>query len=176
MAKLYVANLGHQPHEFRYRVPAEEGFGLQQNHTVIQPGTQQQVYTEAPRQVLEAIIKQHRAFGIIEASEVIKTKDFVGLCFSFDEPIKADQLGYAHDRNRGLLFDLGAARRQELAAAADLSVERNLQDLKRRGVVPGNVRVRAVETEILEESDDPKFAEGIRVDHEMPGAGRSARR
>ena len=165
MPRLYVANLGHQPHEFHYRLPAGEGLGDKVHVQVLEPGTQQLIYTEAPRSTLEAIIEQHRQFGIIEASEVIRTKDFVGRCFSFDEPIKSDQLGYAHDRNRGVLFDLGAKRRQELAAAADLSVERHLQDLQRRGVVPGNVRVRAVETEMLEESDDPQFAEGIRVDH-----------
>ena len=173
MAKLYVANLGHQPHEFRYKVPAGDGLSDKTHVQVLQPGTQQMIYTEAPISTLEAIVDQHRQFGIIEASEVIRTKDFVGRCFSFDEPIKSDQLGYAADRNKGVLYDLGAARRQELAAAADMSVERHLQDLQRRGVVPGNVRVRAVETEVLEDSDDPKFAEGIRVDHDQGGRRRA---
>lgn len=166
MARLYVANLGHQPHEFHYRLPAGDRLGDKDHVQTILPGTQQQIYTDAPISTLEAIVDQHRQFGIIEASEVIRTKGFVGRCFSFDEPIKSDLLGYAVDSNKGVLYDLGAARRQELAAAADLSVERHLLDLQRRGVVPGNVRVRAVETEVLEDSDDPKFAEGIRVDHD----------
>ena len=119
MARLYIANLSRQDHDFWYRVPAEEGYVKQAQFRKIHKGTQQQIHNEAPLPVLEAIVEQHRQYGLIEASEVVKTKNFIGLCFSFDHPVPIDQMHYGVDHNSGVLYDRGVRNREEAALAAD---------------------------------------------------------
>jgi len=172
MARLYIANLTRQDHEFQYRVPAEEGFSRDQPKIrMIGKGTQQQVHIEAPRTVLEAIVGQHRQYGLVEASEVVKTKDFIGLCFSFDQPVNLDQMHYGVDHNSGVLFDRGVKNREEAALAADQAFENTLEDAIYRGEIRGSTKVKALHVETLEESDSPKFGEGITVDHLTPIEG-----
>jgi hypothetical protein len=165
MARLFVANLGRQAHEFHYRVPATEGFSRQTNMRKIKPGEQEQIYNEAPLSVIEAIIDQHRQYGIIEASEVAKVKDFVGLCFSIDHPVNLDQMHYGVDHNSGVLFDVGTKNREEAAVAFDRIVNHNLAEAQQRGELRGSATLNAVSVENLEDGDTPKFGEGIRVDH-----------
>jgi hypothetical protein len=177
MAKLYIANLSKQVHEFHYRVPAEVGYSRQAQIRTILPGTQQQIHSEAPLVVLEAIVDQHRQYGLIEATEVHKAKGFVNLCFSFDVPVNLDQLNYGVDHNQGALFDQGLRNREEAAVAFDHAVDSNLQDAQHRGELRGSAAVRAVSVETLEDADAPKFGEGVRVDHLQPidgGRRRSA--
>lgn len=171
MARLYIANLSRQDHDFWYRVPAEEGFVKQAQFRKIHKGTQQQIHNEAPRVVLEAIVEQHRQYGLIEASEVTKTKDFVGLCFSFDQPVNLDQMNYGVDHNSGVLYDRGVRNREEAALAADQAFETTLVDAQHRGEIRGSTMVKKLHVETLEESDAPKFGEGITVDHLTPIEG-----
>lgn len=171
MARLYVANLGRQAHEFHYRVPAEIGFSRQTQIRRIEPGTQQQIHGEAPMAVLEAIIEQHRLYGLIEAAEVTKTPGFVGLCFSIDSPVNLDQMHYAMDHNQGVLFDRGVQTLKETAVAVDRAFENNLIEAQHRGEIRGSTTVKAVHVESLEDSDNPKFAEHIKVDHLTPIEG-----
>lgn len=171
MARLYVANLGRQPHDFHYRVPAEIGWSRQTQHRRIAPGTQQQIHTEAPLPVLEAIIEQHRQYGLIEASEVPKTKGFVGICFSIDRPVPLDQMEYGVDHNAGALQEQGVKNLEEAAFAADRAFENTLIDAQRRGEIRGSTRVKALHVETLEDGDAPKFGQHIKVDHLTPIEG-----
>jgi hypothetical protein len=165
MARLYIANLGRQPHDLPYRVPAEVGWSRQTQTRRIPPGAQQQIHIEAPLQVLEGIVEQHRQYGIIEASEVHKIKGFVGLCFSFDRPVLVEQLEYGVDHNLGALQEQGMKNLQETALDVDRAFEGTLMDAQQRGEIRGSTRVKAVHVETLEDSDTPKYGQGIKVDH-----------
>ena len=171
MARLYIANLGKQAHEFHYRVPAEIGYARQTQIRRLEPGTQQQIHGEVPLPVIEAIVDQHRQYGLIEASEVVKTKDFVGLCFSIDTPVNLDQMNYGVDHNAGVLYDRGVKNREEAAIAFDHAVEQNLIEAQHRGELRGSATLKAVSVETLEDADAPKFGEGIKVDHLTPVEG-----
>ena len=171
MARLYIANLSRQDHEFQYRIPADEGFARQAKIVRINKGTQQQIHGEVPLPVIEAIIEQHRQYGLIEASEVVRTKDFVGLCFSIDKPVNLDQMNYGVDHNSGVLYDRGVKNREEAALAADQAFETTLIDAAHRGEIRGSTTVKKLHVETLEESDAPKFGEGITVDHLTPIEG-----
>lgn len=171
MAKLYIANLGRQAHEFHYRVPAEFGWSRQAQIRRIDAGTQQQIHTEAPLPVLEAIIEQHRQYGLIEASEVPKTKDFIGLCFSIDKPVNLDQMEYGADHNVGVLQERGVRNLEDAALAADRAFENTLEEARYRGDIRGSTKVKAIHVETLEDADSPKFGQHIEVNHLTPVEG-----
>jgi hypothetical protein len=168
MAKLYVANLGAQPHDFHYRMPAEEGWSRRVQVQTIAPGTQQQVHAETSYQVLEAIIDQHRQYGMIDANEVHKTPGFVGLCYSIDRPVNFDLLSLAVDHNKGALYDIGKQNRENAARDIDRAFESTLTEAINHGEIRGSAIVKAIHIDNLEDTDAPTFAERVTVDHQMP--------
>jgi hypothetical protein len=169
MAKLYVANLTSQEHNFHYRMPAEEGWSRRVQVQTIAPGGQQQIHAEAPIQVIEAIIDQHRQYGLIEASEVHKYKGFVGICFSIDKPMDMDLLHLGVDHNQGALFDEAARNRARWARDVDRIFEDTLIEAQHRGDIRGSTHVKAVHVDNLEDGDAPRFGERVTVDHALTG-------
>jgi len=121
----------------------------------IDPGGQIQVMGEAPQAVLEAIVDQHRAYGIISVDEATKHRGFVGRIFAFDTPVDLDRINYAIDHNDGVLFDQGEKQRREMAVSIDHMLQRELRQ-----------PMRTVEVEVLEEAENPRMAEGLRVVHD----------
>jgi len=155
-------------------VPAEEDFSFGPERTqIIAGGAQQQIYGEAPLIVLDRIVEQHRQYGIVEASDLIRFKGFARLVYSFDEPVPLDKLHYGVDHNQGALFDLALQQRQEGAAAFSLAVEQNLMEAQHNGAIRGSAELRSVSVETLEDSDNPKFGEGIKIDRLVPRELRS---
>lgn len=165
MAKLYIANCTKQAHEFAFRVPAEDNFGRQPRLATIRidPGTQQQIMGDEPMVVLQAIVNQHRQYGLVSADEVVRTKEFVGRCYSFDKPVDLDKLNYAFDHNQGVLFERGQQQRSEMAVAVD----QMLRDPQLPQQPLGEVGV-----EVLEDADTPTMGERLRVVHAAAGGRR----
>jgi hypothetical protein len=170
MARLYIANCTKQVHEFCYRVPADDGAAYSRTVRTqrIDPGTQQLIHTETALQILEAIVDQHVIYGLLPAAEVVRTKNFVGLCFSFDKPVTMEAIAYALDRNEGVNFDRAEERREINAIGVADALEGIGEQLRHDGrrVPP----LRGVDVETLEDGDDPKFAHAIRVDKGVPRA------
>ena len=163
MSTLYVANCTAQYQDFHFRVPAED-LALTRRVQVqrIAPGFQQQILGEAPLPVLEAIIEQHRPYGLVPFDEVVRTTEFIGMCYSFDKPVSMDRIGYALDHNKGVKFEEGEERREETAVAIGNIIDETIEDARRDGR-PVNPP-RAIEIENLEDATDPKYAKGFRVD------------
>jgi hypothetical protein len=164
MAQLFLANCTKQHLDFWYRVPAE-GMGAwsQPRMLRIEAGTQMRVYQEAPLAVLEAIVDQHRHFGLVRDTEITNTKDYVGLCYAFDRPVQLSLIEYAFDHNNGVLFDRG--ERQREAAALQLSTE--METIRGRPT--------EVEVEVSEDGENPKFARAVRItrdEHVRDAGGR----
>jgi hypothetical protein len=82
MTTLYVANRTRQVHDFEYRMPGS----LRVESLLLEPGTQQRI-GEAPLLFIEAIIEQHRAYGLMAAEDV--PPKFTGICYSIDKPVPA---------------------------------------------------------------------------------------
>jgi hypothetical protein len=139
----------------------------------LEPGTQQRVYNEAPLPVLEAIIDQHRQYGLVPVDEVVRAKAFVGLCYSFDKPVDLERMTYGVDHNQGVLQERGVEQRQAAAMAVDQALEtaeRNMQ----------GGQVTNVEVELIEEGDSPTMAAGMQINRDRAppanGDGRRGRR
>jgi hypothetical protein len=171
MATLYIANCMSQTYDFIYRVPGEDMQTLRKLNTVtLPPGTQARIHVEASLSVLDAIVEQHRHYGLVPVDEIVRTKAFVGICYSFDKPVPIDQLQYAVDHNAGVLFDRGVEQREAAAMVVDQALEATI------GARTGQP-LRAVEIEVAEDSDAPKLNSAIRVSHDPAVAQmRSARR
>lgn len=171
MAELFIANCTRQPHDFHYRVPAEDGRAYIRRIQIqrIEPQSQQRIHTDAPLPVLEAIIDQHRAYGLVPVADVVRAKNFVGLCYSFDKPVDLSRLEYAIDHNKGVLVERGDVTRQETAVAVDRAIEQNLEDARRASPELPAASVASVEVETLEDSAQPSFGKGVRVDKQTPG-------
>jgi hypothetical protein len=167
MATLYVANCTRQPHDFLYRVPGEDMALLRRIQIQrIEPGTQQRIHNECPLPVLEAIVEQHRKYGLIPVTEVPNAKAYVGLCYAFDRPVDFERLSYAVDHNLGVLHDRGVQQREEAAVAIDQTIEAVREDARRQGarLAP----LRGTDLEVMEDADTPSFGEAVRVDHDIP--------
>jgi hypothetical protein len=174
MATLYVANCTRQPHDFLYRVPGEDLALLRRVQIQrLEPGQQQRIHSECALPILEAIVAQHRKYGLIPVAEVPNARDYVGLCYSFDRPVDFERLQYAVDHNEGVLQERGVQQREEAAIAVDQVIETVRDDARRQGahLAP----LRGTDLEIIEDSEQPTFGEAIRVDHGVPRAdGRIA--
>jgi hypothetical protein len=179
MSQLFVANVTKQIVQFAYRLPERQG-------VIIQPipiGGQIKISPTGGRDELsspdiDAILDQHRKYGLISATEIDSSKTpFHGMCYSLDKPIPVEKLHRAMTRNEEALEDLGKAIRKEAAVAVNRQIE---------GTIGENLR--QLEMSITEEeprggypdTHDP-LGEGIRVIREeegggLPFIGRSARR
>lgn len=149
MSLLYVANTTKQHHDFLYQIPELEKYrlGVQK----IPAGQQVVIYKDAPLPVIEAIIKQHEKYGLMPVDDVVKTKGFVGLCYSIDKPVPLDKLHHAFDHNLGVLHDRSEQMKKEAAIAIGGQVENHLGG-----------PVESLEVEIVEEGTIRSLPLGLR--------------
>ena len=139
MSTLYVANCSKQRHDFTYRVPEETGLRRQQ----IAPGSQIIVYQpNAAPEILRTIIDQHLRYGLVDVTEIDRRKPFVGLCFSFDKPIKVDRIMQADEHNAGVLDEASQEARKLSAAALHTAIEQATEGAK----------LQSLEVEIVEQN------------------------
>jgi len=171
MTTLYVANASKQRHDFIYRIPEETAVRRQQ----IAPGGQITVYQpNASPDVLHKIIDQHKVYGLIDVAEIDRRKPFVGLCYSFDKPIKVEKIMYADEHNAGVLTEVSQEARKLSAAALHEAINR---------VTEGAAKLDALELEVIEQNkpSDPGLNEVVTVnrtgnDSSTPRRGGRARK
>jgi hypothetical protein len=156
MTTLYVANASKQRHDFIYRVPEENSVRRQQ----INPGSQITVYQpNAPIEVLTSIVDQHKRYGLTDVAEIDRRKPFVGLCYSFDKPIKVEKIMYADEHNAGVLQEASQEARKMSAAALHAAIERATE---------GTAKLESLELEVVEQngSTEPGLNERVEVTRE----------
>ena len=160
MSTLYIANCTRQPHDFLYRVPGEDMQTLRRVQLQrIPAGGQMRIHTEAPLSALQAIIDQHRDYGLMPVDEVVKTQGFVGLCYSFDKPVDLERLQYAFDHNQGVLQERGQKQREDAAVAVDQALEGQI-----------GTPMTQTDVQVLEESDAPSLGAAVQVTHDPAAA------
>src|SRR5450830_1072096 len=111
--KLYIANCTKQIMSFAYRT-ADTDKMMQQT---IQIGAQIQVYKDADHASLDYIIQQHAPYGLIDVSEIDRSKGFIGACYQFDREIDVSKVIHASEHNDNFLAQMGLEYRKQAAVS-----------------------------------------------------------
>ena len=158
--KLYIANLTHQRQDFQYRLP-EDGKIRKQT---IEIGEQIQISGDLNTPEIDAIIEQHAIYGLINVTDIDRTKAFAGTCYSVGKPVNMERVRYAILHNQEVLEERGRDLRKEAAVAANNSIEEQTQ---------GGLKALELSVEELPTKDKPDgdINEKIRVTRsEGPGS------
>lgn len=115
--KLFIANTTKQRHIFTFRV-LETG---RLRQIPIEHGSQMAVLDGSTDEI-EAVIKHHQVYGLIDASKIDQSRQFVGLCYSIDKPVSANIIEKTIRDNDDHLTRNAHNRRQASVAALDTSL------------------------------------------------------
>lgn len=146
MSHLYIANGTRQIFNFMYRLPEVP----QVRQQSIRVGGQ--IRISAPKEGLnniqiDAIIEQHRKYGLIPVSEIEKGKTSAPLAYQIGSPIPADRIARLMLRNEGVKAEMGRKFREDAAVVMTAGLGTNL----RESGVEGDLN--EVEVEVTEVRD-----------------------
>ena len=173
MPKLYVANATSQVWEFPYWLPEAPRHYVQ----TIQLGSQIQVPgpgRELSQPAIDAILRQHQKYGLVQVDEALKGVHFYGLAYSVDRPIQFEKLQRLVTKYRDILNRRGHEARRAAAIATNEYVENMLFERQ----MPD--QLQAVEVSVEEMSrpegfEGPEVSEGVRVVRDERDAPRPTR-
>lgn len=156
--KLFIGNATKQHHDFVYWVPNAKSTRTQR----VPIGGQVQISGDLSQSDVDHIIQQHAPYGLVASSEADHVRDFVGLCYSVDRPIRMQTLEKLMHHNTRVLSDAGKEIRRQASVAGNDQLENNLVESGRTETL------RQMEASIVEENHDdrspePQIAEGFRV-------------
>ncbi|HEE9885960.1 hypothetical protein [Atlantibacter hermannii] len=141
--KLFIANTTKQRHIFTFRV-LETG---RLRQIPIEHGSQMAVLDGSTDEI-EAVIKHHQVYGLIDASKIDQSRQFVGLCYSIDKPVSANIIEKTIRDNDDHLTRNAHNRRQASVAALDTS-------LRESGIgYDGEMEFSAEQAKGRDETDD----------------------
>ncbi|EPE9485096.1 hypothetical protein [Atlantibacter hermannii] len=141
--KLFIANTTKQRHIFTFRV-LETG---RLRQIPIEHGSQMAVLDGSTDEI-EAVIKHHQVYGLIDASKIDQSRQFVGLCYSIDKPVSANIIEKTIRDNDDHLTRNAHNRRQASVAALDTS-------LRESGIgYEGEMEFSAEQAKGRDETDD----------------------
>jgi hypothetical protein len=157
MATLYIANTTKQNHVFVYRHREMSNPAMRE----IKRG-QQIPISDITIEEARAIVKQHEKYGIMDAAELSRRRDFAGLVYSIDKPVDIDQMLASFELNDKDLAKEAQQRREVQAAAISDNVATQLHNLT--GMDKENVRPKSLQLEVTEETDGTRsVASGVEV-------------
>lgn len=151
--KLYVANCSKQEHLFTYMLPENPrpfSHAIRAGSQIEIPGNQD---------AIDAIIKQHELYGMMEAKKV--RKGFGNLAYQIDKPINVDAIENGFTQAEQEMIDRAQTARNVTAAAADQMIANKAQEM-------GLKQKSGLEIEVIEEKKNaadhaPKFEQTIEV-------------
>ena len=175
MQKMFVANLTSQIQVFAFRLPeSNKAF-----HQDIPIGGQIPVAgrngrPELDTKDIEAIVRQHAKYGLIDVAEIDRTKAFTGMCFSLDKPVNVSKIRYAIEHNHLVLVERGKEIREAAAVGISQKIENENPGLK-------GLEMTAIEVDDKKTGRTGEFSEALRVDKtqppsERPGKAKNQRR
>jgi hypothetical protein len=169
MTTVYVANCTRQAHQFLYQVPEFPAPFMQP----IPPGGQIKLSKDLNPIQLDAVVGHHRKYGMVHVDEVARARQFSGLCYSTDKPIKLDRIQELITRNDRVLEDRGRKLRAAAAVAVNAQIENNMFERNMPGTL-NEFEMSAVEEDRGDRPDDIEpVAEGVRVTRDaVPAANR----
>ena len=115
MSKLWIGNTTKKTQRFMYR--KVEDNRRDPLWIDIKPGGQVCLPFDLSTPDIESIVQTYAPYGLIPASEVSRTKPFVGMCWSIDKMVSLEilQLGLRHN---DVLLDAQGREIRQLAAVA----------------------------------------------------------
>jgi hypothetical protein len=162
--KLIIANCSQQVVDFIYRLPEANSNRTQR----IEIGGQTQIAGDLNGQDVDAIISQHRKYGLVSVDEIDRTKPFIGLCYAIDKKISVEKVRRALEHNSEVLVQRGKDIRQESAVAVNNALEESAPNLK------------ALELSVIEEPNKngtpTQISEGVRVTRHEESSGGGGRK
>lgn len=162
--KIYVANTTKQVQQFHFRVV--ENPRLMMNEIPI--GSQIRLYKDdaSPREI-DSLIYQLENYGAVRADSVQQTKQFIGLCYSVDKPVRDVTIMLAVNHNDDVLQERGYEIRKQAAVAVN-------DALSKVGDLKGTTVSFKEETKVGE--DAPTLNETIEVRARGSDSPKPARR
>lgn len=149
--KMYVANCSKQVQDFFYRMPESSGVRRQR----IEVGQQIRISGELNSPDIDAIVEQHKMYGMVREDEIDRTKVFIGVCYQIDKPVKINNVIMALDHNMEVLTEQGKQIRKEASVVINENLSSEHPDHKK-------TMVSVVEEE-KRDGSTPTFAEGFEV-------------
>ena len=150
--KFYVANTTKQHWTIFFRVP--ENPKLMEKKC---PAGSQVLLHEGSQVDIDALIEQLSRYGGVRASEIDRSKDFIGHCWSIDKEVRATDIARAMRHNGEVLEVQGFENRKNMAAAT----HQNLNQIAQDG--GSDIRVghlRAETEEVFKPGDQPRAGGG----------------
>jgi hypothetical protein len=137
---------------FAYCIPEMAGVKTQ----AIRMGSQVPIPGELNPMQVDAIIEQHRIYGLVTVEEFERMKAFVPFVASVDRPVKMETIQRVMALNTGVLVKRGQDMRKEAAVAVNAAIEE---------ITPS---IETLEMSVEEErqgsfSDRDAMSEGVRV-------------
>lgn len=161
---MYVANGTQQAHNFMYRLPEKPG----EFQLLIPPGGQVRLPHDMTVPEIDSVIAQHQRYGMVQATPNFKfDRRLAPLCYSLGHPVKLEQIHALVIANREVL----TARGKKLREEAGVAIHAQMEEMMQRNQMPD--RLIQVEASAQEDSQDPQFAEGVRISR-SDEAGRPA--
>jgi len=162
---IYIANGTAQTHKFMYRLPEKPGeFQLD-----IPPGGQVRLPHDMSIPELDSVIEQHKRYGLVEAKANQRfDRRTAPLCYSIGKPVVLDSIHALILANREVLTTQGKKMREE----AGVAIHAQMEEMVVRNQMPD--RLVQAEISVQEDSQEPEFAEGVKVSRDNP-AGQPAR-
>ena len=164
MMELFIANCSKQDFLFTYMLPENP---RPFSHK-IRAGAQIKLVQDQIQ--VDAIIKQHQPYGIMEVGKV--SKGFGGLCYRFNKPISVEAIESGISQSDQENIERANEARKITAVAQDQIISQKAQEmgLKQKS----GVEVEVVEEKKIAADTESKFDETIEVLHEgvAPRKGR----
>lgn len=165
MSKMYIGNCTVQVQDFQYRL-----YGNNKTYKQMIPiGGQLPLSGDLDLKDIDFIVEQHAPYGLKAVSELDRSKDFTGLCYSIDKPINVDQLKKAIHLNHDVLVEQGKATREEAAVVVNNALEEQTKGMS--GLQALDLTIQEVERK----GEDTQINESIRVDRNAPEARQTGR-
>lgn len=143
MTILYVANSSKQNQEVQYRVPENEKVIIK----MLKPGEQRVLHDGAAEEV-DAIIHQQSRYGMRNVKEIDRAREYIGLVYSVDRPIKPEAILKVDEHNDVALEKMALQARQEGMAALDEQMSTTAQETASR--------VKSLSVETIEQTSGPE--------------------
>lgn len=155
MTTLYVGNTTKQHQDFTFRMPESDKL-INLN---IPAGTQIPALRDVSEEVANAVVDQHKRYGMVSQAEARKTKGFIGMVYSFDKPVKLDTLQIAFTHNQEILTEKARENLKIVGAATKGALDQISKD----GEGSGLPRVELEVVEQPKEGQQATVAQGVEI-------------
>lgn len=157
MTRLYIANLTKQNQRFTFSLldsAAKEGekkFGSPKVNEIA-PG-QQVALGDFTTPQIDAIIKHHKKYGVVDGNELKNAREYHGMCYGIGKPVSIDTIMVGDEINTAALEQRAQEQRETTAQAIHQNAQKTAQET--------GAPVRRTEVEIAHDSGEgEKLSEG----------------